>query len=69
MMDAVLHDIDAYRNLSKSSVVLAFIASGTMGVMAFFLTLDITKWLELDVLEPWMQISIPYWQVVSHMVK
>jgi hypothetical protein len=57
---SVLKDIDSYTNLHKGIVVLAFMASATMGISAFFLTLDFTKWLDIDVVEPWMQISIPY---------
>ena len=57
---SVFKDIDNYRNLNKGAAVLVFVASATLGVFAFFLTLDLTKWLELDVVEPWMQISIPY---------
>ncbi len=57
---SVLKDIDDDKNLHKGAAVLVFVASGTMGVFVFFLTLDLTKWLELDVVEPWMQISLPY---------
>jgi len=57
---SVLKDTDNYKNLHKGTAVLVFVASATLGVFAFFLTLDLTKWLELDVIEPWMQISIPY---------
>jgi len=57
---SVLEDIDSYKHLYKGVVVLAFVASGAMGALAFFLTLDLTNWLGLDVVEPWMQISLPY---------
>ncbi len=57
---SILESIDEHRKLHKSAPVLAFLASGTMGVFSFFLTLDLTKWFGLDVNEMWMQISIPY---------
>ncbi len=57
---SVLKDIDGYKNLHKGASVLLFVVSGMMGVFAFFLTLDIIKWLEFDVVELWMQLSIPY---------
>ncbi len=57
---SVLEDIDKHRALHQSVPVLAFLISGTMGVFAFFLTLDLTKWFGFDVNELWMQISIPY---------
>ncbi len=59
-MNPILKDIDNFKNLHKGIVVLAFVVSGAMGVFVFYLTLDLTKWLELDVIKPWMQISLPY---------
>ncbi len=57
---SVLVDIDRHKHLYRGAVVLAFVVSGAMGAMAFFLTLDFTEWLGIDVVEPWMQISLPY---------
>ncbi len=57
---SVLKDIDEYKNLHKSVFILVFVASGILGVIVFFLTLDLMQWLERDVNEPWMQLSIPY---------
>ena len=57
---SVLKDIDNYKNLHRSAAVFVFVASAAIGVLSLFLTLDLTKWLDLDIAEPWMQISIPY---------
>ncbi len=57
---SVLVDIDRHKHLYRGAVVLAFVVSGAMGALAFFLTLDFTEWLGIDVVEPWMQISLPY---------
>ncbi len=57
---SVLEDMDSHKHLYRGVVVLAFVVSGAMGALAFFLTLDLTVWLGVDVAEPWMQISLPY---------
>ncbi len=57
---SVLEDIDSRKHLYRSAIVLAFVVSGVMGGLAFFLTLDFTEWLGIDVVEPWMQITLPY---------
>ncbi len=57
---SVLEDIDSHKHLYRGVVVLAFVVSGAIGALAFFLTLDLTVWLGIDVAEPWMQISLPY---------
>lgn len=57
---SVLKDVDKYKNLDKATAALVFVTSAAIGVLAFFFTLDLTKWFGMDVEEPWMQISIPY---------
>ena len=57
---SVFRDVDKYKNLHKGTAVLVFVTSAAIGVLTFFLTLDLTKWFGIEVEEPWMQISIPY---------
>ena len=57
---SVLKDVDEYKHLHKAAAAGVFMLSAAIGVIAFYLTLDLTKWFGIEAEEPWMQISVPY---------